>query len=186
MLKLSVQSWGWSLQSFPVQLPITRLLPELLFLGPDLTSDFLVKALIHCQTQSDNPISYTVRDFIGPLNWFLLATDGMCDFACPFHWLPLGTDRIVRLSRPYRLTFPWWGCCGYVFDIIQPSSHTPVYSVLVSVSVFMALSTVFHSINSPDYSPFFWLCSSGLISTLLILSTLLSLYESLLHPCCNP
>ena len=27
------------------------------------------------------------------------------------------------------------------------------YSVLVSVSVFMALSTVFHSINSPDHSP---------------------------------
>ena len=27
-------------------------------------------------------------------------------------------------------------------------------SVLVTVSVFMALSTVFHSINSPDYSPF--------------------------------
>ena len=29
------------------------------------------------------------------------------------------------------------------------------YSVLVSISVFMALSTVFHSINSPDNSPFF-------------------------------
>ena len=27
------------------------------------------------------------------------------------------------------------------------------YSVLVSVSVVMALSTVFHSINSPDNSP---------------------------------
>ena len=27
------------------------------------------------------------------------------------------------------------------------------HSVLVSVSVFMALSTVFHSINSPDNSP---------------------------------
>ena len=29
-----------------------------------------------------------------------------------------------------------------------------LYSVLVSVFVFMALSTVFHSINSPDNSPF--------------------------------
>ena len=28
-----------------------------------------------------------------------------------------------------------------------------LYSVLVSVSVFVALSTVFHSINSPDNSP---------------------------------
>ena len=39
-----------------------------------------------------------------------------------------------------------------VFDINQPSLPTPFYSVLVSVSVFMALSTVFHSINS-DNSP---------------------------------
>ena len=45
---------------------------------------------------------------------------------------------------------------------------TPFYSVLVSVSVFMALSTVFRSINSPD-NPLFShssLCSSGLISLL--------------------
>ena len=42
----------------------------------------------------------------------------------------------------------------YVFDKNQPSLLTPFfYSVLVSISVFMALSTVFHSINSPDNSP---------------------------------
>ena len=41
----------------------------------------------------------------------------------------------------------------YVFDIKQPSLSTPFYSLLVYVSVFMALSTVFHSINSPDNSP---------------------------------
>ena len=40
----------------------------------------------------------------------------------------------------------------YVPDINQPSLPTPFYSVLVSVSVFMALSTVFFSINSPDNS----------------------------------
>ena len=40
----------------------------------------------------------------------------------------------------------------YVFDINQPSLPTPFCSVLVSISVFMALSTVFHSINSPDNS----------------------------------
>ena len=40
-----------------------------------------------------------------------------------------------------------------VFDINQLSLPTPYYSVLVSVSVFMALSTVFHFINSPDNSP---------------------------------
>ena len=41
----------------------------------------------------------------------------------------------------------------YVFDMNQPSLPTPLYSVLGSVSVFMALSTVFHSINSPYNSP---------------------------------
>ena len=41
----------------------------------------------------------------------------------------------------------------YVFDINQPSFPIPFSSLLVSVSVFMALSTVFHSINSPDNSP---------------------------------
>ena len=41
----------------------------------------------------------------------------------------------------------------FVFDINQPSLPTPFDSVLVSVSVFMALSTVFDSIISPDNSP---------------------------------
>ena len=41
----------------------------------------------------------------------------------------------------------------YVFDVNQRSLPTPFNSVLVSVSVFMVLSTVFHSINSPDNSP---------------------------------
>ena len=64
-----------------------------------------------------------------------------------------------------------------VFDTNQPSLPTPFYSVFVSVSVFMALSTVFHFINSPDKSAFS-VCSFGLISALLVLSTL---YESLLQ-----
>ena len=37
--------------------------------------------------------------------------------------------------------------------INQPSLPTPFHSVLVSVSVFMALSTVFLFINSPENSP---------------------------------
>ena len=40
-----------------------------------------------------------------------------------------------------------------VFDINQSSLPTLFYSALVSVSVFMALSTVFHFINSPERSP---------------------------------
>ena len=41
----------------------------------------------------------------------------------------------------------------YVFDVNQLSLTTPFNSVLVSVSVFMAISTVFHSISSPDNPP---------------------------------
>ena len=59
----------------------------------------------------------------------------------------------------------------YIFDIHQPSLSTPFYSALVSVSVFMAPSTVFHSINYPDNSPFSR-CSFGLTSALLVLSTI--------------
>ena len=41
----------------------------------------------------------------------------------------------------------------YVFDINQPSLPTLLYSIFVSLSVFMALSTVFLSINAPNNSP---------------------------------
>ena len=74
----------------------------------------------------------------------------------------------------------------YVFDKNQPSLPTLLYSVLVSIAVFMTLSTVFHSINSPDNSPpshsvlpvFF-------LSALLVLLSYRSLYESLLQPTYN-
>ena len=45
------------------------------------------------------------------------------------------------------------GMLRFMFDINQPSLPTPFYSVLVLISVYMALSTVFHSIKSPDNSP---------------------------------
>ena len=41
----------------------------------------------------------------------------------------------------------------YVKDTNQPSLPTPFYSVFVSISVFIALSTAFHSIHSPDNFP---------------------------------
>ena len=60
----------------------------------------------------------------------------------------------------------------YVFDINQPSLPTPFYSVLVPISVFVALSTVFRFIMKvcPQLSAFSP-CSSGLHSALLVLST---------------
>ena len=67
----------------------------------------------------------------------------------------------------------------YVFDINQQSLPTLFYSVLVSVSVLMALSTVFHSINSPDNSP---LSHSVLLVLFLSSFNYISLYESLPQP----
>ena len=68
-------------------------------------------------------------------------------------------------------------------DINKLSLPTPFfYSVLVSISVFMDLSTVSHSMNSPDNSLF-----SHSVLTVLSLSFIdpfsyISLYESLLQP----
>ena len=62
-----------------------------------------------------------------------------------FHTLPF--------SGPRRLVYLWWESCGLCFYINQPSLPTSFYSVLLSISIFMALSTVFHSINAPDTSP---------------------------------
>ena len=45
------------------------------------------------------------------------------------------------------------GTLRFMFDVNPPSLPTPFYSVLVSISVFMALPTVFHSIKCTDNSP---------------------------------
>ena len=90
---------------------------------------------------------------------------------------------LSHLDRPRGLTFMWWGCYG--LNINQPSLPTPFYSVLASTSVLMALSTAFHSINSPDNSPF----SDSVLLVLLCLIgpfNYISLYESLLQPWYNP
>ena len=63
----------------------------------------------------------------------------------------------------------------YVFDINQPSLPTPFYSVLVSISVFITLSSVFHSINSPENSPL----SQSLLSVLILPYWSFQLYISL-------
>ena len=59
------------------------------------------------------------------------------------------------LSREYpRAHLHMVGMLRFMSDINQPSLPTPFYAVLVSMSVFIGLSTVFHSINSPDNSSF--------------------------------
>ena len=68
-----------------------------------------------------------------------------------------------------------------VFSISQPSLRTPFYSVLVSVSVSMALSTVFHAVNPSDIS----LLSHSVLQVLSLCLTgpfiFFSLYENLLQ-----
>ena len=56
--------------------------------------------------------------------------------------------------RPSGLTFSWWGRYSLCLRHKPTELAHSFYSLLVSISVFMALSTVFHSINSPDHSPF--------------------------------
>ena len=73
----------------------------------------------------------------------------------------------------------------YVKDINQPSSPTPYYFVLVSVSVFMALSTVFHSIILTTILRFVTLFFRSYLC-LLGPSNYLSLSEGLLEPRYNP
>ena len=51
------------------------------------------------------------------------------------------------------LTLTLWGCYGLCLRHKPTERAHSFYSGLVSVSVFIALSTVFHSINSPDNSP---------------------------------
>ena len=61
------------------------------------------------------------------------------------------------LQSPYRGSLRAhlhvMGMLRFMSDINQPSLPTPFYSVLMPISVFMALSTVFHPVNSPDNSP---------------------------------
>ena len=69
----------------------------------------------------------------------------------------------------------------FVKDINQPSSSTPFYSVLVSISVFTPLSTVFHSINSPDNLRFLSLFFRSYLC-LIVPFNCMSFCESFLQP----
>ena len=85
-------------------------------------------------------------------------------FTCPTLWHSLPYDvrhslssssSKTALKSPQGLTFMWWGCCGLCLShkSTELAHSFSVFLFCSSVSVFMALSTVFHSINSPDNSP---------------------------------
>ena len=76
-----------------------------------------------------------------------------CTYSPP-HPHPRHTQTFTLTFRPSRAcTFHVVGFVAvYVFDINLSSVPTPFCSVLVSITVFMALSNVFHSINSTNNS----------------------------------
>ena len=63
------------------------------------------------------------------------------------------TQKFFHLFSPRGLTFTWWGCYGLCLRHKPTELAHSFHSVLVSVSVFMALSPVIYSINSPNNSP---------------------------------
>ena len=70
-------------------------------------------------------------------------------------WLPwIHSTKLVFYSEDVLAGSPsrGWDVKVYAFDINQLSLPAAFCSVLVSFSVFMALSTVFHSRNSLDNS----------------------------------
>ena len=62
------------------------------------------------------------------------------------------TVNLLRLTVPAGSPSRGGDVTVYVSDINQPSLSTPFNSIRASVSVFKALSTVFHSINSVSYT----------------------------------
>ena len=83
--------------------------------------------------------------------------------------IAFGQTRYPCTMKTVPAGWPWRGVDVTVFvpDINQSSLPTSFYSVLGFISVFMALSTVFHSIHSPNNSVFS-LCSSARTSALLV------------------
>ena len=69
-------------------------------------------------------------------------------FDCRFQFVAYTLPRLSLLV-PTGSPSPGGNVTVYVFNINQPSLPAPFYSVLVSVSVFMALQPVFHSMILP-------------------------------------
>ena len=75
------------------------------------------------------------------------------------------------------------GMLRFMSDINQASLSTPFYSVLVSISIFLALSTVFHSTDCPDNSPFSHSVLSVLfLSALVVISPVNLFMEVFFNP----
>ena len=90
-----------------------------------------------------------------------------------------------RNRHKNRVKKEWASLLGLYHRHKLTKSPTPFYSVLVFVSVFMALSTLFHSINSPNISSL----SHSVLLVLFLPYWSFQLYISLWkspQPWCNP
>ena len=125
---------------------------------------------------------WAVRMFLCGLT---VLAECLLTFGCliiPVFWSLLERCKHINCSVQVPAGSPSRGgdVAVQLFDINQPSLPSPFYSALVSVSVFMAISAVSHSINPPDNSLAFSLLSSHRISALLVLSSVyISLHGSL-------
>ena len=63
----------------------------------------------------------------------------------------VATSAVPTMASPYGLTFTWWGCCS-LCPWHKPTELAHSFLFCCSACFFLALSPVFHSINSPDIS----------------------------------
>ena len=93
-----------------------------------------------------------------------------------------GTCFIVYFSLFLLAHLHVVGTLRFMSGINPPSLPTPFYSVLVSISVFMALPTVFHSIKCTDNSPLSHSVLSVFFLSYWSFQLDISLYKSLPQP----
>ena len=90
-------------------------------------------------------------------------------------WQPrslYSTSSSLLVVSPRGLTFTWWGCCGLCF---WHESTKLAHSFLFCSCVYFYLSSPFNCISFHKFSwqlSTFSVCSSSLISALLVLSTI--------------
>ena len=100
------------------------------------------------------PVPLCIKPILFPVSVFLSGHHPL-----PCVPVPLGIKPILSQCQFKRAHLHVMGMLRFMFFNIfflyknQPSLPTPFYSVLVSISVFVALSTVFQSTNSPNNSP---------------------------------
>ena len=103
---------------------------------------------------------------VSTMSW-LLPFDSHCECT------PISV--LVSCDAPSQVHLHVVGMLLFMSDINQPSLPTPFCSILVSISIFTALSTVFHSITSPYNSSL----SHSVLPVLFLLYWSFQLYVSL-------